>query len=294
MDPNDREDRGDDFDIPDLDIDLDLNLGDQDDIDPDFGEETEEERAERLAAEEKLEREKRIRIPKARYDEEVGKARERAEAAERRAAELEAALQEAAKQPSPPPANEPTEQQVRAYITELEDKYEELLVDGEREEAREIRKQLNAARDYLNDRRITQATRVVQDQTLGSIKYETTLAQIEAAYPELNPNDDAYDDNLTNEVADLARTFMAAGQSNIQALHRATQLLLGGRQQQEQERATRRRVTIEPPAGLPGQPRTPMSGRTAAVGGIKIESLSQDQFAKLDERTLSKARGDFL
>lgn len=277
-------DRGDQFE---LDLELDIDLGDEDL----FGEETEEEKEERLAAEAKAEREKNIRIPKSRFDEEVGAARSRAERAEEEAEELRAQLAErqapAAKTDAPPLA------EVANYITQLEDQYEDAVIDGEKEEAKAIREKLNQARDYMTQRRIDEATTTTRDQTLGSIKYETALAQIENAYPSLNPNDPAYDADTTAEVAELAKTFMKAGQSNIQALQRATQLLLRDPVATVPAKTARR--VIEPPVGLPGQPRsTAQSGRTAAPGGIRIENLSQDAFAKIDERTLSKARGDTL
>lgn len=279
-------DRGDQLE---LDLELDVDLDDEDL----FGEETEEEKEERLAAEAKAEREKNIRIPKHRFDEEVGAARTRAERAEQEAEELRAQLAEraapAAKTDAPPPLAE-----VANYITQLEDQYEDAVIDGEKEEAKAIREKLNRARDYMTQRRIDEATTTTRDQTLGSIKYETALAQIEAAYPALNPNDPAYDADVTAEVAELAKTFMKAGQSNTQALQRATQLLLRDPVAPAAPAKPARRV-IEPPAGLPGQPRsTAQSGRTAAPGGIRIENLSQDAFAKIDERTLSKARGDTL
>lgn len=274
------DDRGDDFNLDDLD-DLDL-----DDLDAEL--ETDEEREEREAAEAKAEREKRIRIPKSRYDEEVGRARERAEQAEREAEELRAQLsgKQGQAQQGPSLAD------VQAYIGELEDQYEELLIDGEKEEAKEVRKRMNQARDYLADQRTAQATNAVQQQTLGTIKYETALAQIESSFPALNPNSDKYDEAVTNEVAELALTFMQAGQTNIQALTRATKLILGDTAEPP-SKSRRREIPSLP--GLPGQPRsTAMSGRTSVGGGLPIAKLTQEQFNKLDERTLSRARGDVL
>lgn len=278
-------DRGDQLE---LDLELDVDLDDEDL----FGEETDEEREEREAAEAKAAREANIRIPKHRFDAEIDAARTRADKAEEEAEALRAQLAErqapAAKTDAPPLV------EVANYITQLEDQYEDAVIDGEKEEAKAIREKLNQARDYMTQRRIDEATTTTRDQTLGSIKYETALAHIEAAYPSLDPNDPAYDADSTAEVAELAKTFMKAGQSNIQALQRATQLLLRDPAAPAAPAKPARRV-IEPPAGLPGQPRsTAQSGRTAAPGGVRIENLSQEAFAKIDERTLSKARGDTL
>lgn len=277
-------DRGDDFDLDDLD--LDLEQDDLDDLDAEL--ETDEEREEREAAEAKAEREKRIRIPKSRFDEEVGRARERAEQAEREAEELRAQLSGKQGQAQQGPSME----DVQDYIAGLEEQYEDLLIDGEKEDAREIRAKLNQAREYLADQKLQYATQSTQDRTLGSIKYEAALAQLESTFPQLNPNSDSYNDSLTNEVADLARTFMQAGQSNIAAIQRATKLILGDTAEPP-SKARRREIPSLP--GLPGQPRsTAMSGRTSVGGGLPIAKLTQEQFNKLDERTLSRARGDVL
>lgn len=249
--------------------------------------ETEEEREEREAEEAKAEREKRIRIPKARFDEAVGRERSRADAAER---ELDRLRNEQQVRQD----NAPTRDQVLAYIDELESKYEDLLIEGERDDARKVRAQIRQANDYLSDMRIKQATSAIEEQTYSVQSYEKTLNQIEALYPQLQYGTDTFDMAAAEEIADLVKTFAASGQSTAQALVRATRYVLGeptrgqaGQQRVEEARRRNAGAALRQPSS------TARSGRgSAPASGIDINNLSQEAFNKIDEKTLSKLRGD--
>lgn len=285
--PNDGEgndlggNRGDQLDL-DLDLDLDTEL-DVEDLPDDLGfdEETDEEREEREAAEAKAEREKNIRIPKSRFDEEVGAARTRAERAEEEAAELRRQLGE--RQQTQQPAA-PTEAQVRGYISGLQDQYEDMLVDGLKAEAREVRLKLEQAREYLTDMKVQTMTRGAKDETLGTLQYDSTLTQIENTYPQLNPNSKDFSEATATEVAELMAAFQATGMGQSEALVKATRTIIRAVPETRQNK----------PVTTLRQPQNINTGRTSVAGGMKIESMSQEAFAKIDERTLSKARGDTL
>lgn len=278
-----------------------------DDDDDLFAQETEEERAEREAEEAAAALARTVRIPKERHDAAVAAERARAEAAEARAAALEQRLQEAAAIPAPQPqaAEGPTEAQVRTFISQQQDKYEELLADGLTAEAKLIRNEIEQARDYLLDMRTQRLAADTRDSTLTALKYESTLTALETAYPQLNPDDPTYDLGTATRVAELMAKFMTAGDSQVDALVEATKLVLGN-----VTRAPAAPAVPAPPAApslrtaearrnaakvLAAQPAShDLSGKTAVPPTVSVKNMSFKAFSELDETTLAKLRGDEL
>lgn len=259
-------------------------------------EETDEERMQREDEEARVEREKRIRIPKARFDEAVNRERERAEQAERRAQELEAAMQE--RQAAVAAGQF---QQTRTQLAALQDKYEELLVDGMRDEARQVRMQIEAAREHLQEARVNQMAEEARARTLTTIKYETALSAIETQYPELNPDNAAvYSQDHANEVARLMQGFIATGADNTTALRDAVRYVMGAPTAAParaavapaKDRAVAAREKAAVAAARQPQP-TDLGGRSsAAPTPVPLSKMSFKQFSAIDEAALAKLRGD--
>lgn len=280
---------------------------DDDDDDDLFGTETEEERLEREAEEQAAQIARTVRIPKARHDAAVAAERARAEAAEQRANELEQRLQQAAAVPAPQPATQegPTEAQVRTYLSQQQDKYEELLADGLTAEAKAIRADIEQAREYLQDMRVQRMAAETRESTLTALKYESTLSAIEAAYPQLNPDDPTYNLGTATRVAEVMAKFIQAGDSQVTALVEATKLVVGSAlaapvasaAPAAPAPATLRTTTAREKAAkvLAAQPlNTDVSGRTAVAAPISVKGMSFKAFSELDDATLSKMRGDEL
>lgn len=247
------------------------------------GEETEEERAEREAEEAKAaadaEAAKRIRIPKARFDEAVGRERQRAEAAERELAEFRAAQQQAAQQEQVTPS------QVKSYISDLQDQYEELLVDGEREKAKAIRLEIDKARDYLTEMTVSTTTKELTQAEKTTASYYATLDQIEAKFPALKHDGEGYDEAKASEVAELAHSFITSGHDPSQALLRAVKYVFGAAKPAAAKRTAP--VAAQPAATA----QTGASAAPSTTGGIDISSLTQEQYEKLDDATIKKLMG---
>jgi len=264
--------------------------------------ETAEELAARLAEEaaeaEAQAAQARIRIPKSRFDEAVNKERERADAALERAAALEAQLQAAQRIQQPQPAVNNELAEVAAYLDEQQAAYEQFLIDGMTTEARAARVEVERARDYLMNARISHMAEVTRNDTLTTLKYESTLANIEQAYPVLDPDGPAYDDKVANEVADLVDAFMAQGKNNVQALRQAVKYVMGAPAAQPATPApTPREVEARKKAAavLAAQPpNTALTGKTAATAPLNFKGMTVEQFSKVDEETRAKARGDVL
>lgn len=266
--------------------------------DPDAeGEETDEERIEREAEEARVAREARIRIPKTRFDEAVNRERARAEAAEARLAAFEAAQRQQAA-PAKPDVVAAAAQQ----LDTLQDKYEELLVDGEREQAREVRKQINQLQEYIQTERANQLAETARARTLGTLKYESTLASIEQQYPALNPDRaDEYDQAMADEVAGLMRSLMLSGMEQVQALQRAVKYVAGAPQEPAKQAANapasrEEQARRKAAAAAAAQPQpTDLRGKTAAPPAPPaVKRMTLEQFSKIPEADLAKMRGDEL
>ena len=243
---------------------------------------------------------KRIRIPKERFDEALSKARSREEALNQRIAELEKRIQTGTKKV------EVAEAQTK--LEELQDKYEEYLVDGDRENAKKIRSQIDKLRDDLIDSRTSEKSDAARRAAIDELKYDSLLAKLEGDYAAINPDSENYNQDQTEEVGVLLEAFVSRGFTRHAALEKAVKYVLGPVKKTEatddsdvirDERATKARKKAAD-AAKKQPPSTTNVGKDSDKGGkqnpagVDVFRLSQDKFAELDEDTLSKLRGDDL
>ncbi len=305
----DNVDRGDDFKSP-LD---DAGKGgdkmgdDKDDADKsggkddpkDEGEETAEEKAERERLEAEEERKKRVRIPKARFDEAIGKAKAREQALLEEIEKLKGGQQAA--------ATTKAVSEMRGKIDELQDKYEDLILDGKKEEARKVRRQVDALRDELSEYQTSTKSEAARRAAIDEMSYNAQLAGYEAKYPALNPEHEDFDEDKTDEVASLLNAFVKAGQKRADALAKAIKYVMGNPPAKGDDKDDAAKKAAEARAAearrkaADADKRQPPNGKNVGLdsdkagggkGDVDIMRLSQDKFAKLDEETLSKLRGD--
>ena len=312
-DKNPPVDRGDDFKSP-----LD-NAGKGDKLDPDEddkskdkgdkadpdkeGEETAEEKAERLRLEAEEEKKKRIRIPKSRFDEALGKAKQREQALLDEIEKLKGGQQAS--------ATAKAVKDMRAKIGELQDKYEDLILDGKKDEARKVRRQVDELREDLTEYQTNTKSEAARKAAIDEMSYNAQLAGYEAKYPALNPEHEDFDEDKTDEVATLLNAFVKAGQKRADALAKAVKYVLGAppaagkggdddkaKGMAEQRAAEARKKAAEANKKQPPDGKNVGLDSDKAGGGnkgdIDIMRMTQDKFAKLDEETLSKLRGDTI
>lgn len=267
--------------------------------DPDVeGAETEDEKAERERAEAEETRKKNIRIPKTRFDEALGKAKAR-----------EAALLDEIEKLRGGQQANATHQAIdkmRATIDELQDKYEDMILDGRKEEARKTRKNIEELRDQLTDYQTSVKSDAARRGAVEELTYNAQLANLESRYPALNPDHVEFDEHKIAEVSALMKAFTNAGEPRAQALNRAVHYAMGAAPAPAQQ------------SGKPADPRAPEARKKAAEadrqqppsakavgldsdrggrgtsGDIDVMRLDQRKFAKLDEDTLAKLRGDTI
>lgn len=270
--------------------DADLELGE---IDKEL---EEEELKARKAKEDKTNEE---RIPKSRFDKAMANAQRKEEEYQRQVRELEARIGK-----DDPDAEY---KKMRASREDLQDKYEEAVLDGKKDEAKRIRRELYSLEDQLDDIKANRTTSLAQRQALESLRYDAELARVEGTYPALNPDLDDYDQDSAQEVHDLMKGMAANGVESHVALRRAVKYVLGDAKPQDKGKAAedgkaRERAAREKAADAhKKQPAdTSKVGLDSDKAGLKDVSsidptkLTLKQFDKLDEATRSQLRGDSL
>ena len=276
--------------------DLDTDTGDK----LDEGDETPEERAEREKQEAEEAKKRNIRIPKARFDEAQAKARAREQALLEEIDRLKGGQQASATQKAV--------SDMKSKIDELQDKYEDLILDGKKDEARKIRKQVDAMRENLVEYQTSVKSDAARKAAVDELSYNAQLAGLEAKYPALNPEHEDFDEDRTNEVATLLNAFVKSGVKRADALSKAVKYVLGAPPEQkvsdagkvlaEQRAKTAREKAAEADKKQPpNSAKVGLDSDKAGKGGeqgIDVMRLSQDKFSKLDEETKAKLRGDEL
>lgn len=264
--------------------------------------ETPEEKAEREKLEAEEAAKKNLRVPKARFDEAVNKARARETALLEEIEKLKGgkAQSEVVKAVS----------EHRKKIDELQDKYEDLILDGKKDEARKIRKQVEAMRDELVEYQTNTKSAAARAAAVEDLTYNAALAGLEATYPALNPESESFDEEKTDEVATLLNAFVKAGSKRPDALKKAVRYVFGAPPEKkdtsaaeaaakkladERAEAARKKAADadkKQPADMKGVGKDSDKGGSGKETGVDIMRLSQDKFAKLDEETKAKLRGD--
>lgn len=303
-------DRGDDFKSPlddagkgdklDGEGDKPENKEDKTDLDKE-GEETEEEKAERERLEAEEEKRKRIRIPKARFDEALGKAKQREQALLDEIEKLKGGQHAS--------ATAKAVRDMRDEIDKLQDKYEDLILDGRKDEARKVRRQVEMLRDELSEYQTNTKSEAARRAAIDEMSYNAQLAGYEAKYPALNPEHEDFDEDKTDEVATLLDAFVKSGQKRADALAKAVKYVLGappaagkGGDDDKAKEAAEKRAADARKKAADANKRQPPDGKNVGLdsdragggkgGDVDVLRLSQDKFAKLDEETKAKLRGD--
>ena len=266
----------------------------------DEGDETPEEKAEREKQEAEEAKKRNIRIPKSRFDEAQAKARQREQALLEEIEKLKGGQQAAATQKAV--------SDMKSKIEELQDKYEDLILDGKKDEARKVRKQVDAMREELVEYQTSVKSDAARKAAVDELSYNAQLAGFEAKYPALNPEHEDFDEDQTNEVATLLNAFVKSGTKRADALAKAVKYVLGAPPEQKvsdaakalaEERAKKAREKAAEANSKqpPNTTKVGLDSDKAGKGGelgIDVMRLSQDKFAKLDEETKAKLRGDEL
>ena len=265
-----------------------------------------------------------VRIPKSRFDEQVAKERERAEAAERRLAEYEArlkAVEEKAKPVEPPVASKIDELEEKAL--QLHKSRDTALADGDLEKAAELLKEVRKV-----DREISR----LETETVASAKtaesdaarkaateverVDAVVSNLQDAYSVLKDNSEDYNPRLVEIVlAEQSRLISDERMSPSQALAKAGKDIMEmfGHKPAGEEKAEkpdtktaeteRRRIealksSVEASKKQPGSLKdvgmdSDKAGKDKP-GEMDPNKLSYKEFNALPADVLARMRGDFV
>ncbi len=269
----------------------------------DEGDETPEEKAEREKQEAEEAKKRNIRIPKARFDEAQAKARAREQALLEEIEKLKGGQQASATQKAV--------SDMKSKIEELQDKYEDLILDGKKDEARKVRRQVEGLRDELSEYQTNTKSEAARKAAIDEMSYNAQLAGYEAKYPALNPEHEDFDEDKTDEVATLLNAFVKSGQKRADALAKAVKYVLGappaagkGGDDDRAKGLADQRAAEARKKAADANKKQPPNGKDVGLdsdkagggkgGDVDVLRLSQDKFAKLDEETKAKLRGDSI
>lgn len=280
---------------------------DDDDIDPDNPDADKTEKK----PEDKADGKKDSRIPLSRH-----KAMLEKERASRAALEQELAMLKQGKQVA-----DTNEQLTEAEnkVIGLEKEYTKLLVDGEIEKAAAKMAEIRRLERSITETKSTFQIQAAEARAYERVQYDSTVERLETAYPVLNPDHDDYDKELTAEVVELRDGYIATGKyTRAQAIQKAAKTLLGAKTSRQEravesevrvdkedvakaaaaERATAQRKKNADVANKQPPSTTKIGIDSDKMGGTLdakvVMKMSQDEFAKLDDATLARMRGDVI
>ena len=201
--------------------------------------------------------------------------------------------------------------EVETRIEALETEYNKLLADGEIEKATAKMTEIRRMEREVSEHRTMAQAELTQARAVETVRYQTTLERLEQAFPQMNEDSEEYDEELVKEIASLATSFRTTGDSASAALQRAVKYVIRP-ETKKQETATETKARVDPKdvekarreqareRNLDAAKRTPPNTSKTGIdnddGGVltadKVMKMSQDAFAKLDEKELERLRGD--
>lgn len=204
-------------------------------------------------------------------------------------------------------------------IGELDEKYDQLIIDGDKAEANKVRKEIRALERELTERKSDLKAQAASARAVEKIRYDMVVERLEAAYPVLNPDQEEFDEEASQDVLDLAETYRIKRQMTpAEALQAAAKKLLGAvspkqtkatevtprvseKDAQKKVEAERKKDQVEKNLRVakdqPADTAKLGADTDKAGGGISAKDvlkMSEKDFNKLDAETLARMRGDFI
>ncbi len=138
-------------------------------------------------------------------------------------------------------------------ITKLDKEYLRLLADGELDKAADVQAKMRLMERRAGDAKGDMKVAAAVAQATERARYDIVLERIEAAYPELDPDGDEYDDRIMARVVKMHSANQRSGMPPAASLQDAVAFVLGDRPLSARSRRSARHWT------LPGaHPRAPV------------------------------------
>ena len=244
-------------------------------------------------------------IPQTRFNQAVGKERERAAAAE---AELQQYRQREAQQ-----AQAENFEESQLKVKEMLKQHSSLLADGDLDKASEVMGDVLQLRDDMQNARMDRQADNARNSAKVEVQYDATVVNLEAEYPEINPDSELFDQSTVRQVQMMVTGIMQSeGKNPAEALIEATNILLkpakdaqglrdkpsadavesGMRRTQQQIDKNIKTAAAQPPsADGVGADHDKTGG---ALDSDAVAAMSWDEFVKVPDDELAKMRGDFI
>lgn len=244
-------------------------------------------------------------IPKGRFDEAVGKERSRAEAAERKLAELQASLQQVDRNADA--------EKLEGEIVALEKQHAKLLLDGDHEKAAELMTQIRLKERTIAIQQATHLSAQAKNEAREEVRMDAAIESLETTYAALNPEHEDFDQDLVDMVlATQSSLIQNERLTPSAALVKAAQKVmskLGAKPAVVEEakglaagKVAQDRKQAQVEANIDAARRQPASLKDSGIdsdkagqtGKVDVTKLTREEFAALPEATKAKLRGDLI
>ena len=189
-----------------------------------------------------------------------------------------------------------------------EDEYMDAVLDGDKDKARAIRKEIRQAQRTQIETELTKdiESKVTRSSTETAIR--DAASAIEEAFPIFDSSSPEYNKELTDEVNKFMTGFISAGQNPVEALEEATTYVLQknnmidsstgaevpvlGKAKEQKKRSQvskKLKAADSQPPELPGE-----SSAAKGEKALDVHNMTAEEFDALPEATLKRLRGDVL
>lgn len=235
-------------------------------------------------------------IPKDRFDEAVRKERTEKEALANRLKEFEARDAQ----------NRVTANFAEAQkaVKEMIKQHTSLLADGELEKAANLMEQILDLKEAVSERKAEFKADYAKNAAKEEVRYDATVARLEADFPIINPDHADYDPAVVRRVqAYMTGLMQTERMPAAQALKEACDTLLQQPKKADAEDLGMRRKEAAVQKAMDAKAKQPPSTKDVgldhdktggALDASAIMKMSWDEFVKLPDSKLSEMRGDFV
>ena len=192
-------------------------------------------------------------------------------------------------------------------INELDGKINDALMDGDKDAASQFRRQQRDIERQMIHNEMQETTQTATTLAREQVRLDAAIDFLEENYPAVNPDNEAYSQELVDEMEDLRVAFEASGTlTATQAALKAakyvfpgvTEVAPQGQQEPKQKAALKKAVKRAVSAAGKQPPELSTTGQDASSGGIQedinVNKLTMEDMSALPEATQARLRGDIL
>lgn len=194
--------------------------------------------------------------------------------------------------------------EVENTLSEMEEKYAQLLMDGEAKQATQLRSEIRKLEKAVYTQQARLESTYAKDAAKEEIRYDSTISSLENVYPEINPDSESYDSESVQEILSIHRGLVSQGLPPSLSIQRAVKYVLGvpNAGDTSSDKGLQR-VKDTKVRNADAAKRQPASSQRVGVdsdkmgGGLNEQSvlkMNYDDFSKLSDDALAKMRGDYV